>query len=281
MTNHLFALQVLCLAILWVIKTIKSISIIFPLMVCALSVHSQKLRIDTFKCCQKWTCGWFLNTLCFQEKFYRKRQRNVGALLVGRYFCRVSVVKKDTTDWWFVNFLVQKKKKKKKFNNFATDRYWRCASCAKVWIGCSLATSWPGLTTSCPKPTRRRRRKRRRKCWKKWRRMHRKRNYLYVILSCVLCSVKWKEAQKKNVFETRMSKNLWVPKIKTRFRKKHQKAPIAICWSAKVCSNIFSSKIEHCMSSRWSLRTVATITMVIVSLPSCSNVRSHIRQELG
>ncbi len=113
MTNHLFALQVLCLAILWVIKTIKSISIIFPLMVCALSVHSQKLRIDTFKCCQKWTCGWFLNTLCFQEKFYRKRQRNVGALLVGRYFCRVSVVKKDTTDWWFVNFLVQKKKKKK------------------------------------------------------------------------------------------------------------------------------------------------------------------------
>ena len=36
---HLFtAIQILCLAVLWIIKQIKSISIVFPLMVCTINV---------------------------------------------------------------------------------------------------------------------------------------------------------------------------------------------------------------------------------------------------
>jgi len=47
-------------------------------------------------------------------------------------------------------------------------RCWQCVSSAKLSTGCSRATSWSGLMTSCPSHTNERKRKRRRRWIRSW-----------------------------------------------------------------------------------------------------------------
>ena len=99
---HLFTfVQVLCLAALWTIKSIPSISIIFPLMVrsssdVTLTSYARSNFCECGACCRCWRCASFANSsttssrvtscagwtiFCLNRTRRRRRTRRRGRML--------------------------------------------------------------------------------------------------------------------------------------------------------------------------------------------------------